>query len=78
MARRARRCSLGALNHFRQAKIDQKDMTFRCDLDVARLEIPMKDGRLARVQISQRIAHRRADDDRIVFADCAQAFHALA
>ena len=37
----------------------------------------MQNGRLARVQVTQCIAHGRADEDGILFADVAEALHAL-
>ena len=52
-------------------------MTIGRHFDVARLDVPMNNGRLARVQISQRVAHCRADHDRVIFADRTHAFHAL-
>ncbi len=47
------------------------------DLDIARLEIPVQNRRLAGVQICQCIADRGTDQDRFVFGDVAHALHAL-
>ena len=53
-------------------------MSIRGDLDVARLEITMQNGRLAGVQIGQRITDCSTDQDGFIFGDIAHAFHPLA
>ena len=69
---------LRALHELRQAKIHQVDIAIRRDLDVARLDIPMEDGWLARVQVAQRVAHGGAHHHGILLRDGAHALHALA
>ena len=69
---------LAALHHLGEAEVHQEDVAVGGDLDVAGFQVAMQDGRLARVQVVERVAHGRADQDRLVLADRAGALHALA
>lgn len=69
---------LAALHDLRQAEIHQVDVAVGGDLHVPRLDIPVHDGLCTRVEISERVADGRADDDGLFLGDDADPVHALA
>ena len=52
-------------------------MSIRCDLDVARFYVAVQNGRPAGMQVTERIADRRADLDNVILHERPHTFRAL-